>query len=92
MQYLDLESENGFKLKLGTTSIGGGAIEIIEIDGYPICIRGDFNTLFLYVNDKVDEVKNLQSRSLVDSVQSKNLKKMPGVWLCIRNKENFEGR
>ena len=28
--YLDLESENGFKLKLGTTSIGGGAIEIID--------------------------------------------------------------
>lgn len=25
--YLDLESENGFKLKLGTTSIGGGQLK-----------------------------------------------------------------
>ena len=52
--YLDLEDEDGSKLKLGTTSIGGGAIEIIEIDDYPICIRGDFNTVFLYVKDTID--------------------------------------
>ena len=47
--YLELTGENGDKMTLGTTSIGGGAIEIVEIDQCPICIKGDFNTLFLYL-------------------------------------------
>ena len=34
--YMELEGEDGSEVRLGTTSIGGGAIEIIEIDGYPI--------------------------------------------------------
>ena len=85
--YLDLESENGFKLKLGTTSIGGGAIEIIEIDGYPICIRGDFNTLFLYVNDKVDEVKKSAEQIIGGQCTVKELKKDAECLLCIETRE-----
>ena len=85
--YLDLESENGFKLKLGTTSIGGGAIEIIEIDGYPICIRGDFNTLFLYVNDKVDEVKKSAEQIIGGQCTIKELKKDAECLLCIETRE-----
>lgn len=49
--YLELTGENGDQLTLGTTSIGGGAIEIVEIDGCPICIKGDFNTVFVYLGE-----------------------------------------
>lgn len=52
---LELEGEKGGKLDLGTLSVGGAAIEIIEIDGFPILIKGDFNTIFLYFNEKPDE-------------------------------------
>lgn len=52
--YLELVSTEGDALVLGTTSVGGGAIEIVEIDGCPILIKGDFNTLFLYINENVD--------------------------------------
>lgn len=48
---LEIEGQNGDHLTLGTTSVGGGAIEIIEIDGCPILIKGDFNTAFFYLND-----------------------------------------
>lgn len=47
--YLELTGEGGDQLTLGTTSVGGGAIEIVEIDQCPICIKGDFNTVFLYL-------------------------------------------
>lgn len=59
--YLELTGKKGGQLVLGSTSIGGGAIELIEIDGCPIYIKGDFNTIFLYLekNADVQEVKRL---------------------------------
>ena len=48
---MEMEGKNGRCLTLGTTSVGGGAIEVIEIDGFPIQIKGDFNAAFLYLDD-----------------------------------------
>lgn len=48
--FLELTGINGDTLTLGTVSVGGGAVEIIEIDGCPIIIRGDFNAAFLYLD------------------------------------------
>lgn len=55
--YMELEGKNGEALTLGTTSVGGGAIEIVEIDGFPILIKGDFNTAFLYLDKEADASK-----------------------------------
>lgn len=65
--YLELTGENGDKLTLGTTSIGGGAIEIVEIDQCPICIKGDFNTAFFYLEP--DAQKDAIEKQAADIIQ-----------------------
>lgn len=52
---LELTARNGDKLFLETTSVGGGAIEIVGIDKCPIMIKGDFNTIFFYLADNAEE-------------------------------------
>lgn len=49
--FMELTGKTGERFTLGTTSVGGGAIEIIEIDGCPIKIKGDFNAMFFYLDD-----------------------------------------
>lgn len=51
---LELTARNGDKLFLATTSVGGGAVEIIGIDQCPILIKGDFNTVFFYLKENAE--------------------------------------
>ena len=86
--YMELEGEDGSELRLGTTSIGGGAIEIIEIDGYPICIRGDFNTVFIYVKENagVAEIKEKAEKIIGGQCKIKEISKESACLLCIETR------
>ncbi len=68
---LELNGREGGHLTLGTLSLGGAAIEIIEIDGCPIKIKGDFNVAFFYLeNDcSIDAMKNKVQETVADEVQ-----------------------
>lgn len=86
--YMELEGEDGSELRLGTTSIGGGAIEIIEIDGYPICICGDFNTIFIYVkeNAEVAEIKEKAGKIIGGQCKIEEISKESACLLCIETR------
>lgn len=65
--YMELVSKSGDSMKLGTTSVGGGAIEIVEIDGCPILVKGDFNTAFIYLDEDAD--KDVVQKQLTDIIR-----------------------
>lgn len=49
---LELWGGNGEKLKMGACSIGGGAIEVRELDGIDVNFTGDYNTLVIRNQDE----------------------------------------
>ncbi len=58
---LVLNNENGLKT-IKSISTGGGAIEIIEMDGYPISIKGDFYELLIMVK----KTENCDFKQLIE--------------------------
>ncbi len=49
---LELWGENGEKLKMSACSIGGGAIEVHNLDGIDVNFTGDYNTLVIRNQDE----------------------------------------
>lgn len=47
-----VEGEKGYKLEMQGSSIGGGSIVISEINGFPVEIRGDYETLVTVHQDR----------------------------------------
>ena len=48
---LELEGESGQHLKMQACSIGGGQIEVRELDGVPVNFNGSSNTLIIHNRD-----------------------------------------
>lgn len=90
--YIELEGKKGGHLTLGTTSVGGGAIEIIEIDQFPIIIKGDFNTVFLYLDENAGYrmIEEKAKRILRDEFQSKESKIGKKQMLYLETREPLE--
>lgn len=51
---LEMEGVEGEQMTLGTVSLGGGSVEIIALDGFPVQIKGDFNVAFCYLESDAD--------------------------------------
>lgn len=68
---MEMEGVNGGRLTLGTVSLGGGSIELIEMDGFPIQVKGDFNVAFFYLDSEADTdaVKKKISEVIQDEVR-----------------------
>lgn len=49
---LNVEGRNGYKLEMQGSSIGGASIVVSEINGFPVEIRGDYETLITVHQDK----------------------------------------
>lgn len=88
---LELTGKDGSQLVLGSTSIGGGAIELIEIDTYPIYIKGDFNTVFLYLNKDTDleEIKRQAEKIIIEEFRMKESSTGDGSIVYLETRENL---
>ena len=88
---MELTGKDGSQLVLGSTSIGGGAIELIEIDTYPIYIKGDFNTVFLYLNKDTDleEIKRQAEKIIIEEFRMKESSTGDGSIVYLETRENL---
>ena len=90
--YIELEGKDGGKLTLDTTSVGGGAIEIIGVDGFSVSIKGDFNSVFLYSDGNVDaKVLEEQIKSVIsETFHLKETKTNEAVLYYLETREYMD--
>ena len=73
-------SKNGSRIKALAKSIGGGAVKIFELNGWPVNITGDSFDLIIEMNEQISEtVSTLLKQSewiIGDSVQIRGNKKL----------------
>ena len=57
--FLELQGGSGQEIKLKARSVGGGLVEIIELQGWPVLIRGDrYDYLFLIPEKEKEALKS----------------------------------
>ena len=85
---MEMEGENGERLTLGTVSLGGGSVELIEMDGCPICVKGDFNVAFFYLDDgiRMEVVWEEIQRIVADEVRFHETKGSCGTMLYLETR------
>lgn len=90
--YMELEGEQGDTMTLGTTSVGGGAIEIIAVDEFPVLIKGDFNSLFLYPNKewKAEELEEQLTNLIPEAFRLKETKREDAVLFYLETRAELK--
>ena len=63
---IDLTAEDGRRLSLSARSIGGGAVEVTDIDGWPIRLTGE--TWGVFAEASADSAASLQSLVTADGL------------------------
>lgn len=66
-----LTGENGDSVEIIARSVGGGAIEVTEVDGWPVSITGACHDLFV--------VAELRDREIIAAELKKNLPEADGI-------------
>jgi len=65
---LELAGSSGQEIKLKARSVGGGLVEIIELQGWPVQIRGDrYDYLFLIPEKEKEALRNFLGSFLIQT-------------------------
>jgi len=78
---MELTSASGQKLNLKAKSVGGGAIEIVEVNDWPVFLTGDYYELLVEVPAGAgSSIKNLLERNsgVVTRIELATSEKIPG--------------
>lgn len=80
------------KVCVTASSLGGGMIEVVNIDGVSLSIKGNYNTLIIYCNDQDETAKNLQyiladEKIHVESMEKKTSEDNKTQLLLLKSKK-----
>lgn len=75
MYYINIIKKNGDTLKLKALSTGGGMIEIVEFQGFPLSITGGFYEFLIISKKPLDKkLDNVFKESNIEIIEIKNSK------------------
>jgi len=69
--YIDLENTSGQKVFLTALSLGGGMIEIVEVNNFELSLRGDYYELLIFL-DKEHSVTERNLANFDELIAAKN--------------------
>lgn len=55
---LHLQGDDGERISATALSVGGGMVEIIDVDGFPVSISGDFHELLVFLDNNGEELRD----------------------------------
>ena len=70
---LEVEGETGQKLRMQACSIGGGQIEVRELDGVPVNFNGQYNTLIIHNPDNKGYIADVTTTLSKASINIANM-------------------